>query len=266
VLATDCARLIAAGVSTSAHGLGQSFNEDLLGAMADAGGGQGHDGETTEDLMGRLREAFDFLSAMSGRKVRLKFEPDRGVSVKGLNTYRTDADKRTTMLDLAYGAVAWALLRVRVLAALQAAAAGGLVHVMTALIDYEDGEGCQKSSTLVHLCFPRVPQATFEVLAEDAIVASRARKIRSSELLIQAREAANRHDLEAVCSPAGKIDPHCRSQNVIEDCPPIGVAASANWIAGADGGWDQLGCAARGRSSGGTRVAGDDAGGVHRRL
>jgi Ca-activated chloride channel family protein len=63
VLATDCARLIAAGVSTSAHGLGQSFNEDLLGAMADAGGGQGHDGETTEDLIGRLREAFDLYAS-----------------------------------------------------------------------------------------------------------------------------------------------------------------------------------------------------------
>jgi hypothetical protein len=51
-----------------------------------------------------------------------------------------------------------------------------------------------------------------------------------------------------------KLTPHCLIQNVTEDCPPIGVAASANRIAGADGGRDQHGRAARGRSSGGGAV------------
>ncbi len=198
VLASDCARLAAAGVSTSTYGLGQSFNEEVLGAMADAGGGQAYYGETAEDLMDPFREEFDLLSAMCGRKLRLKLEPNRGVSVKVLNTYRTDADGRTILPDLAYGAVAWALLRVRVPASVQAAELGGLMHVMTALVDYEDGEGRQKSSTPAHLRLPRVPQAAFAALGEDAIVAARALELRSAELLTQAREAANRHEWEAV--------------------------------------------------------------------
>ena len=41
-VAADCARLAASGVSTSTYGLGKGFNEELLGAMADAGGGQAY--------------------------------------------------------------------------------------------------------------------------------------------------------------------------------------------------------------------------------
>jgi Ca-activated chloride channel family protein len=166
--------------------------------MADAGGGQAYYGETAEDLMDPFREEFALLSAICGRKMRLRFEPSRGVTVEVLNVYRTDPEGRTILPDLAYGAVAWALLRVRVPATLQAAEVGALVHVMTALVEYEDGEGRQNSSSLAHLRLPRVPQASFAELAEDAVVVSRATEIRSAELLIRARTAANRHDWEGV--------------------------------------------------------------------
>lgn len=198
VLAADCARLAAAGVSTSTYGLGQNFNEELLGAMADAGGGQAYYGETAEDLMDPFREEFDLLSAMCGRRMRLRIDPAPGVRFTVLNAYRTDPDGNTILPDLAYRAAAWALLRVRVPAALQEAERGGLVHVLSALVEYQDEEGRPQSSPLAHLRLPRISQAAFADLAEDEVAAARALELRSADFLTAAREAAYRGDWDRV--------------------------------------------------------------------
>jgi len=198
VLAADCARLAAAGVSTSTYGLGRNFNEELLGAMADAGGGQAYYGETAEDLMDPFREEFDLLNAICGRRMRLSIYPRPGVSFTVLNAYRTDPDGNTILPDLAYGAAAWALLRVRVPAALQDVERGGLVHVLSALVSYQDKEGQPQSSPLAHLRLPRMPQAAFADLAEDEVAAARALELRSADFLTEAREAADRGDWDRV--------------------------------------------------------------------
>jgi Ca-activated chloride channel family protein len=198
MLAADCARLAAAGVSTSTYGLGQGFREELLGAMADAGGGQAYYGETAEDLMDPFREEFDLLSAVCGRRMRLRIEPSPGVSVTVRNTYRTDPDGNAILPDLAYGAAAWALLRVKVPAALQEAEPGRILHVLSAFVTYQDGEGRPQSSRTAHLRLPRMPQAAFAALPEDELTASRALELRSADLLTEARAAADRDDWDLV--------------------------------------------------------------------
>ncbi len=198
ILASDCARLAASGVSTSTYGLGKSFNEELMGAMADAGGGQAYYGETAEDLMDPFREELDLLSALCGRKLRLRLEPNAGVSVRVLNVYRTDEEGRSMLPDLAYGSVAWALLKVRVPASLSAVMPGGLVHVLSGSVEYERADGSQKTSELAHLRLQRLPAAAYADVAQDETVVARTHELRAADLLAQAREAAMRFDWETV--------------------------------------------------------------------
>jgi Ca-activated chloride channel family protein len=192
--------LTESGVSTSTYGLGASFNEELLSAMADAGGGQAYYGETAEDLLDPFREEFDLLSAMCGCKLRLRLDPSRGVSVRVLNDYRADAEGRSILPDLAYGSVAWALLKVRVPASLAAESPGGTLHILSACVEYEDGEGRSRQTEPAHLRLTPLPAAAYADVAQDDTVVARAREIRAAELLQEARTAAQRHDWEAVDS------------------------------------------------------------------
>jgi Ca-activated chloride channel family protein len=50
-IAAQCAEWAARGVTTSTYGLGNSFNEELMVAMARAGGGNHYYGDTAEDLI-----------------------------------------------------------------------------------------------------------------------------------------------------------------------------------------------------------------------
>jgi Ca-activated chloride channel family protein len=200
IIAADCARLAATGVSTSTYGLGQNFNEDLLGAMAEAGSGHAYYGETAEDLMDPFREEFDLLSAICGRKLRLRLEPNHGVEIKVLNLYRTDAEGRAMLPDLAYDSVAWALLRVRVPAALPAMNASGLVHVLSANVEYDDGDGNARATNMAHVRLERAPATAYAAMAEDEVVVARALELRAAELLTEARAAARRQDWDSVDS------------------------------------------------------------------
>lgn len=59
----QCARLLARGVSTTTVGLGSGFNEDLMIAMARAGGGQQYYGQTADDLFDSFDEELQLLQA-----------------------------------------------------------------------------------------------------------------------------------------------------------------------------------------------------------
>jgi Ca-activated chloride channel family protein len=197
VIASDCARLAEAGVSTSTYGLGQSFNEDLLAAMARGGLGNGYYGESAEDLMDPFREEFDLLASLFARQVRLSAQPAQGVQLRHLNALRTDGEGRLIVPDIGHSAVGWALLRLTVPADL-AEAGGGEVHVLTVAATYQTTDGEQHSCAPAHLRLPRIPAAAFESLAEDGDVAERVREVRSAELQEQARQAAFDEDWDRV--------------------------------------------------------------------
>ena len=74
------------GVSTTTIGLGRNFNEDLMLAIARAGGGQQYYGQTAEDLYDNFEEELSLLQAMYLRQISLKLIPARGVIVELLNT------------------------------------------------------------------------------------------------------------------------------------------------------------------------------------
>ena len=60
-IAAQCADWATRGVTTSTYGLGNSFNEELMVAMARAGGGNHYYGDTAEDLKDPFQQELELL-------------------------------------------------------------------------------------------------------------------------------------------------------------------------------------------------------------
>ncbi len=201
----QCAEMADAGVGTSTYGLGQDFNEELMTAMARAGQGNAYYGQTAEDLMDPFREEFDLMSALCARRLRLALAPKEGVRVEVVNQYRTDAEGRTMLPDLAYGGEAWAVLRLTVPRSLVDVGGAGDVHLLTASLTYTDLDGRQGQSQPVHLRLPRLPAAAFAAVAANELVAQRAAELRAAALQEQGRQAAQMGDWSRVEELLGEL-------------------------------------------------------------
>ena len=79
-----CSAMLSRGVSTTTVGLGRGFNEDLMIAMARAGGGQQYYGQSADDLFDSFDEEFQLLQALCLRGLDLKFIAAPGVIIEPL--------------------------------------------------------------------------------------------------------------------------------------------------------------------------------------
>lgn len=113
-IAGRCAYWAGRGVSTTTVGLGRGFNEDLMLAMAAAGGGQQYYGQTAEDLYDGFDEELALLEAMFLRKLRVKLIPGAGVVAEVLGQVLPLDDGRYALSDLAWAAESWLLVRLHV--------------------------------------------------------------------------------------------------------------------------------------------------------
>lgn len=111
LIARDCTGWLERGVSTTTVGLGRAFNEELMIAMAKAGGGQQYYGQRAEDLYDAFDEELSLLQAMMMRGLRVRPVAAAGVLVDVLGQAKTDAEGWSTLSDLAWGAEVWVLLR-----------------------------------------------------------------------------------------------------------------------------------------------------------
>jgi len=107
----ECKAWLEKGVSTTTVGLGRDFNEDLMIAMADAGGGQQYYGQTAEDLYDSFDQELSLLQAMYLRGIALKLIPAPGVIVEMLSVAQQHPDGTYKMNDLAWGSETWVGVR-----------------------------------------------------------------------------------------------------------------------------------------------------------
>ena len=76
------------GIGTTTIGFGDGFNEDLLTAMADSGGGNGHYAETADAAPAIFAEEFDDLTRLVAQNVSAEIRPQPAVEFVGvLNEY-----------------------------------------------------------------------------------------------------------------------------------------------------------------------------------
>lgn len=195
-IAARCAAWVQRGVTTSTYGLGRHFNEELMVAMARAGEGNHYYGDTTEDLMAPFIEELDLLDSTCLRRLVLKVSAPEDVRVELRNAYPAAAGG-WRLPDLAWGAEAWALLRVHVPAA-RLGGAGAWVPLLDVQAQAHDLDGAAVSMERSRLTLPVLAPAAFDALAEDELVMRRDVELRAAELLQRMRQAAVAGDWDAV--------------------------------------------------------------------
>lgn len=92
------------GVTTTTVGLGLDYNEDLLSAMAQAGGGNFYHVQDSSDIDTLFQVELNGLSNMFGRSVSLKIETLNGVELlRIVNPMELGQGGEMTLADLVHG-------------------------------------------------------------------------------------------------------------------------------------------------------------------
>ena len=197
-IASQCRQLAEAGVSTSTYGLGNSFNEELMVAMARSGRGNSYYGDTAEDLMDPFREEFALLTSLWARDLRLFVRlPFSGGRVRVLNRFPNHPRGGCRMPDLAYGGEAWAVAQIKVPAAVTAVSSGTLA-VASFEIEYSDNQGERREVMVPALYLLVLNAKDYHALTENELVARRLGELQAADLQERARDAARQGDWAGV--------------------------------------------------------------------
>ena len=164
-----CQGWLTKGVSTTTVGLGQGFNENLMVAMARAGGGQQYYGQTAEDLHDNFDEEFSLLHALYLRQIDLKLIPGAGVIVEALGIVQSNADGSYRLSDLAWGAEVWLALRLHVSASGTAATR----DLLAVSLQAKTLKGISISANAPLLSLPVLDTAAFVAMPVDEIAQRR---------------------------------------------------------------------------------------------
>ena len=191
-IAEQCANWAAHGVTTSTYGLGNSFNEELMVAMARAGGGNHYYGDTAEDLMDPFQQELELMGNLCLRDLRLSTAVPDGVDVQMVNELPV-VDGGWRLPDLAWGAEAWAVLRLKVPAG-ALPALGQLLSVLRVSVEGRSLEGEPVTLERAGLALPVVSAAASDKLTDDELVARRLIELAAADALSRMRAAADQGD------------------------------------------------------------------------
>lgn len=186
-IAAQCAAWAARGVTTSTYGLGNSFNEELMVAMARAGGGNHYYGDTADDLMEPFQQELALLGNLCLRGLRLAATVADGCTVEIVNQL-PKAEAGWRLPDLAWGAEAWAVLRVTVPAG-ALPAAGQSCPVLRVAVVGQSLEGDVVALERTGLSLPVMTPAAVGNLADDELVSRRLVELAAAEALMAMRQA-----------------------------------------------------------------------------
>lgn len=187
-IAAQCATWAARGVTTSTYGLGNGFNEELMVAMARAGAGNHYYGDTADDLMQLFQQELELLGNLCLRDLRLAVTAPEGASVEMLNPL-PPAGAGWRLSDLAWGAEAWAALRVRLPAA-TLRTTGQLCTVLRVEVTGQGLDGEAVALERAGLALPAMTPAVFDGLADDELVTHRLVELSAGAALAAMRRAA----------------------------------------------------------------------------
>ena len=184
----ECKAWLEKGVSTTTVGLGRDFNEDLMIAMADAGGGQQYYGQTAEDLYDSFDQELSLLQAMYLRGIALKLIPAPGVIVEMLSVAPQHPDGTYKMNDLAWGAETWVGVRLHI----SPTAPGTLRDLLAVSITGTDLQGHALSQSGAMLQLPAVEQTVFAAMPAEELVERRLLEVEFGKASDELRHLARR--------------------------------------------------------------------------
>lgn len=220
VLAGLAKQAAEAGVRTSTIGVGDGFDEDLLLAMADAGGGNAHYAETPDAAPRIFAQELEGLTTVAAQNVSLEIRPcEPAVALAVLNDYPSVAVPGGIQVQLgdAYGGE-----RRRVVFKLHvpSLAEAGVVQVADAILRYV---AVGDSISQHELALPVIVNA---VSAEEAAAAAPDPEVREEVLVLRAASARD----EAVrLADRGEYDPARRLMAAtVDELRRAGLAEEAS--------------------------------------
>jgi Ca-activated chloride channel homolog len=200
-IAARVAGLTQRGISTSAFGLGRSFDEDLMGAIATAGDGTLAQIESPQQLADLYASELQGLASTVGSKVSLGIRAQHGAElVDVLNDLPQTTAGNLQLPNLRYGQE----LGIGVRLQLPAWAPNQSIASVRLAWDAPDAEGRQE--LIEQLTLPVRPQAELEGLAADALVAEQLALLQANRQRRQAIEELDRGDLLAAMGSLAAID------------------------------------------------------------
>ena len=195
-IAAQCAEWAARGMTTSTYGLGNSFNEALMVAMARAGGGNHYYGDTAEDLMDPFQQELELLNNLCLRDLRLSATVPDGVEVQVVNDLPS-IEGGWRLPDLAWGAEAWAVLRLKVPAG-ALPPVGQLLSALRVSVEGRSLAGEAVALERAGLALPVMSASAFDKLTDDELVSRRLVELAAADALSRMRTAADHGDWAAV--------------------------------------------------------------------
>ena len=195
-IAAQCAEWAARGVTTSTYGVGNGLNEELMVAMARAGGGNHYYGDTAEDLMDPSEQELELLGNLCLRDLRLTASAPDGVDLRVVNELQA-VDGGWRLPDLAWGAEAWAVLRLTVPAG-ALPPLGQMLSLLRVSVGGRSLEGEAVTLERAGLALPVMSASAFDKLTDDELVSRRLVELAAADALSRMRVAADRGDWVAV--------------------------------------------------------------------
>jgi Ca-activated chloride channel family protein len=171
-ISRHCADWLEKGVSTTTVGLGRGFNEDLMMAMARAGGGQQYYGQTAADLHDSFDEEFSLLAALFLRNVGVRLVAADGVIAEPIGLVQPGPEGFYRLTDLAWGAEVWMGVRLHINAN-PARAIGQTRDLLAVTLKGEELQGRPIHTQMQMLILPVVDAATFAAMEPDELVERR---------------------------------------------------------------------------------------------
>jgi Ca-activated chloride channel family protein len=189
----QCREWLAKGVSTTTVGLGRGFNEDLMIAMAKAGGGQQYYGQTAADLFDSFDEELSLLKALCLRQLSLKLIPAPGVIIEPLGVFDQNADGTYQLSDLAWGAESWLAVRLHI----SPTVAGQSRDLLAATVQGKSLDGQVIMTHAPMLSLPATEQSALDALPADGMVERRLQEVDFAKSSLDLSRLVNAGDVAA---------------------------------------------------------------------
>ena len=202
VIEAQCRQWLSQGVATTTVGLGRDFNEDLMIAMARAGGGQNYYGQTALDLYDSFNEELALLQAMYLRQIGLKLTAAPGIIIEMLSPAVQHAEGCWRMSDLAWGAECWLALRLHI----SPGDAGLMRDLLAATLNGValDGASLEVSAPLLQL--PTLKNEALRALPRDETAHNRLEELAFAKAAEQLRQAAKDGDRQSTLSALAALE------------------------------------------------------------
>jgi Ca-activated chloride channel family protein len=208
----DVASLATQGVTTTTVGLGLSFNENLMTAMAISGYGTAMYGVTPEDLAEPFDAEISLLSQLVWHDVKLKINSPLN-TWKNHNDYVQCAENTWQMPAIAVNTEAWMALTIDMDELMQAVSHIEDSSVLTVEISAKDSNGVEHEFSASLPLLPIVSANEYKQLPIDETVQKRFAEIAVADFQRQARVAVRKRDFVEVERLLQQLE-ECAADNI----------------------------------------------------